>query len=323
MEMDGLIEPVKQSLVASQTSGRMMALHVKAGDWVKAGQLLATIDDRETQTGVQRSQAQLAQSDFELNNAQMNLTRSRDLKLKGFISQAALESVELQVKAAQAARVQATAEARQSSLTHDFTRVSAPYDGFISETLAQVGDLAVPGKPLLHLYSPNAYRAVVYVGVSRLPSIRAATQIEVQSASDNGSGWVKPIAQQILPAADPISQTMEWRLDLANTSGLTWVPGQQVRVRFSGLAAQRMMVPSSAILHRGEITAVYVSASSGFILRIVRLGAMQASGEVEVVAGLNVNDLVALDPVQAGMLGAQALLRTSNTRPVAPSVAPH
>ena len=70
VELDGVVEPVKQSTVAAQASGRISQLAVKAGDRVRAGQLLATIDDRESQTGVQRSRAQTAQAEAELRNAQ-------------------------------------------------------------------------------------------------------------------------------------------------------------------------------------------------------------------------------------------------------------
>ena len=64
-EMDGVVQPVKQGTVSAQASGRLVTLAVKAGAQVRAGQLLATIDDRETQTGVQRSRAQVAQAQAE------------------------------------------------------------------------------------------------------------------------------------------------------------------------------------------------------------------------------------------------------------------
>ena len=302
VEIDGVVEPLKQSMVSSQATGRVSALMVKAGDPVKAGQLLATVDDRETQTGVQRSQAQQVQSDSELCNAQLNVSRTRDLQAKGFVSQAALDTAELQLKAAQAGRDQASAGLRQSALSQEFTRVTAPYDGYVSDTLVQAGDLAVPGKPLLSMYSPHAYRVVVHVGVSQLQSTRTAVQVEVQQA---GGEWVKPIAQQLLPAADALSQTLQWRLDLPNMPGAPWVPGQQVRVRFVGGASQRITLPATAVLRRGELTAVYVAGGPGFVMRVVRLGSHLGQGQVEVLAGLLPQDRVALDPVQAGLLGAQ------------------
>ena len=302
VEIDGVVEPLKQSLVSSQATGRVSALVAKAGDHVKAGQLLATVDDRETQTGVQRSQAQQLQSDSELRNAQLNVSRARDLQAKGFVSQAALDTAELQFKAAQAGRDQASAGSRQSALSQEFTRVTAPYEGYVSETLVQAGDLAVPGKPLLNMYSPHAYRVVVHVGVSQQASTRAAVQVEVQQA---GGEWIKPLAQQLMPAADALSQTLQWRLDVPNMPGVSWVPGQQVRVRFVGGASQRITLPATAVLRRGELTAVYVAGGPGFVMRVVRLGRQLGQGQVEVLAGLLPQDRVAVDPVQAGLLGAQ------------------
>ena len=146
-EFDGVVEPVKQSTVSAQASGRVVQLAVTAGDRVRAGQLLATIDDRESRTGLQRSQAQVAQADAELRNAQAHARRTRELEAKGFVSRAALDTAEASLKAAQAARDQATAGQRQSALAQGFTRVTAPYDGWVRETLVQPGDLAVPGKP--------------------------------------------------------------------------------------------------------------------------------------------------------------------------------
>ena len=108
-EMDGVVQPVKQSTVSAQASGRLVTLAVKAGDPVRAGQLLATIDDRETQTGVQRSRAQAAQSQAELRNAQANFDRTRELLAKGFVSKAAMDTADAQLKSAQAGREQASA----------------------------------------------------------------------------------------------------------------------------------------------------------------------------------------------------------------------
>ena len=89
-DIDGVVEAVMQSTLSSQIPGRVLSLNVKAGDRVKAGQVLATIDDRETQTGVLRSQAQLQQSDAELRQLQIALKRTQELKTQGFVSSWAL-----------------------------------------------------------------------------------------------------------------------------------------------------------------------------------------------------------------------------------------
>jgi len=307
-EFDGVVEPVTQSTVASQASGRIARLAVKAGDQVRAGQVLATIDDRETRTGLQRSQAQAAQAEATLRNARAQYERTRELQSKGFVSTAALDTAQAALNAAQAGRDEAAAGQRQSAIAQGFTQVTAPYDGWVLETLVQSGDLAVPGKPLLTLYAPLPLRVVVQVPASRAAEARAASQVEVMLDGGQAKGqWISPVSRTMLPAADPVAQTLEWRLELPANSARAVAPGQQVHVRFSGGSQKRLVIPASAVLRRGELTGVYVAATggAGFVLKAVRLGADHGAAGIEVLAGLSGSELVALDPVKAGLAGAR------------------
>ncbi|MCM2251002.1 MAG: efflux RND transporter periplasmic adaptor subunit [Ramlibacter sp.] len=310
-ELDGVVEPVTQSTVAAQASGRISQFAVKAGQRVRAGQLLAVIDDRESQAGLQRSRAQTAQAEAELRNARAQFQRTRELQAKGFVSKAALDTAETGFKAAQAGHDQAAAGQRQSAIAQEFTRVSAPYDGWVLETLAQTGDLAVPGKPLLTLYAPLPLRAVVQVPASRAAAAREATEVAVRLPDGKGEGrWIRPTLKAMLPAADRVSQTLEWRLELPPEAAAELAPGQQVQVRFAAGAQRRMVVPASAVLRRGELTAVYVASRdrNSFVLKAVRVGADHGAAGVEVLAGLDAADAVALDPVRAGLAGARPAL---------------
>ena len=303
-EIDGVVEAVRQATVSAQATGRVATLQVKVGDKVRAGQVLATIDDRDTQTGVARSQAQVAQSEAELANAQANVQRTRDLRKQGFVSQAALDVAESQFKAAQAARAGAGAGAQQARLAQSFTQITAPFDGYVLETLAQAGDLAVPGKPVATVYAPQPLRVVVQVPASMAQTARTAKSIELQvSDSGDAAQWVAPTSQQGVTAADPVSQTLTWKMDVPAGVAAQMMPGQQTRVRFVGGAAQRMVVPQTAVLRRGELTGVYVATDKGFVLKAVRLGAAHGDS-VEVVAGLKAGDAVAANAIQAGLAGA-------------------
>lgn len=309
-ELDGVIQPVKQSTVSAQTAGRIVSLQVKAGDSVRAGQLLATIDEREAVVGWQRSQAQLAQAQADLRVAQANVLRNRDLQSKGFVSQAALDVAESQLQGAQAGRDQAQAGVHQAALAQGYSRVLAPYDGRVLDTEAQVGDLAVPGKPLLTVYAPLPLRVVVQVPGSRSQLIGPTDQIELRLPGVAGGGnWVQPVARTTLPSADPVAQTVEWRLDLSAQAAQGLVPGQQMAVRFaSGQSAAasgaRLLIPAATVLRRGELNAVYVAGDKGFALRAVRLGADHGARGIEVLAGLKAGERIALDPIKAGLTGA-------------------
>ncbi len=304
-ELDGSLQALRQSTVAAQVAGNVLQLAVKAGDRVRAGQPLARIDERTVAAGLAQSDAGVAQADASLRNARLHAERTRELRAQGFVSQAALDVAETDLRAAQAALQQAQAGRSQAALARGFATVAAPFDAVVLATYVEAGDLAAPGRPVATVYAPGEMRAVVQVPASRAALARASTRIEVQLPDGR---WVVPARRDDLPVADPVSQTVEWRLDLGAGDAAGLLPGQNVRVRFAGAAgaaAPRLTVPAAAVLRRGELTAVYVVQEPGFVLRAVRLGAAQGE-RVEVLSGLREGERVALDPVRAGLGGAVA-----------------
>ena len=305
LDIEGSLQAVQQSTVAAQVGGNVLQLAVKAGDRVKAGALLARIDDRDLQAGLAGGDAGVAQAAANLAQAQAAFNRTRDLRAQGFVSQAALDVAETQLQAAQAGHRQAQAGRSQAALARSFAQVSAPFDAVVLATHVEAGDLATPGRPLVTLYAPGRLRAVVQLPLSRSALARAAAEVSVQLP--DGSR-VQPVARTELPGADAVSQTVEWRLELpaAALAGLS--PGQPVQVRFAGAplvgaASSRLVLPLSAVLLRGELSAVYAVQQERFVLKAVRLGARQGDG-VEVLAGLKTGERIALDPVRAGLAGA-------------------
>jgi RND family efflux transporter MFP subunit len=306
VELDGVLQAVRQATVTAQVGGNVLALRVKAGDVVKRGQSLVTLDSRDMRAGVARDDAAVAQAEAELRNADLNLKRQRDLLKSGFVSQAAVDLAESQFKTAQAAVLQMQAARQQSVITQGFSELNAPFAGVVLATHVEAGDLALPGRALVTLYEPGRLRAVVQVPASRVASIGAAPQVQVLMPDGRA---LAPAAREWLPTADPVSQTVEWRLLLPAEAAASR-PGQTVQVTASGgpavakgREAPRLTLPAQAVLRRGELTAVYVASAQGFALRAVRL----ASGNgatVEVLAGLSEGERVALDPVRAGLHGA-------------------
>jgi RND family efflux transporter MFP subunit len=305
--LEGHIEAVRQATVAAQIGGNVLALRVKPGDTVKAGQPIARIDERDADAGVLRSDAALAQAQAEGQNARATLERTRELRAQGFVSQAALDTVQTQFKAAQAGVQQAQAARAQATLARSFAAVNAPFAGIVLATHLEAGDLASPGRPIATLYAPGALRATAQVPLSQAAAARRATRVEVELA--NGQR-VLPTARTELAGADPVSQTVEWRLDLPAAALAGLLPGQVARVHFSGVATgaaavPTLRVPAAAVLRRGELTAVYVAQGETFALRAVRLGAERGSEGIEVLAGLRDGERVAADAVQAGLAGAR------------------
>jgi RND family efflux transporter MFP subunit len=303
LDLDAVLQPVRQATLTAQVGGNVTALRVQAGDKVKRGQPLVKLDDRDARAGVLRGEAGVSQADAELRNAQSALTRQRDLLKNGFVSQAAVDNAETQFRAAQAGLQQAQAARAQAGLAQGFAEPTAPFDAVVLATHVETGDLALPGRALVTVYEPGRLRAIVQLPASR--AALAAGARDVQVVLPDGRAF-KPIDSELLPTADPVSQTVEWRLVLPAEAG-TARPGQSVRVVATGGpvagAATRPTLPAAAVLRRGELTAVYVVMPTGFVLRAVRVGPSVA-GQLEVLAGLAPGERVALDAVRAGLQGA-------------------
>jgi multidrug efflux pump subunit AcrA (membrane-fusion protein) len=204
---------------------------------------------------------------------------------------------------------QAQAARTQSVVAQGFAELFAPFDAVVLATHVEAGDLALPGRALVTLYQPGKLRAVVQVPASRVGMLAGTRDVKVVLPDGRE---LAPVALEMLPVADAVSQTVEWRLALpASAAGAR--PGQTVRVlarpgpgaSVVGAAPARLSLPAQAVLRRGELTAVYVALKQGFTLRAVRVG--PAGGEtVDVLAGLAAGERVALDPVRAGLAGAVA-----------------
>ncbi len=316
LSLDGALQPLRQATLSAQVGGNVVALLVKAGDRVKAGQPVARVDERELQAGVLRSEAGVAQAEAEWRNARLAADRARELRGQGFVSQAALDQAETSLKAAQAGVAQAQAGRTQASLARGFTTVSAPFDAVVLATHVEAGDLATPGRAIATIYAPGAMRAVVQVPASLAAAARGARQVQVELADGRR---VTPVARQLLPGADAVSQTVEWRLELpaelatpATAASQPLLPGQQLRVHFEGAAPATagqapLVVPAAAVLRRGELSAVYVAQGTRFVLRAVRTGAsrrVDGGDGIEILAGVTPGERLAADAVRAGLADA-------------------
>jgi RND family efflux transporter MFP subunit len=305
---DGTVEAVRRTTVAAQVPGTVVALEVRAGDTVRAGQPIARIDARAAEQNAAASDAQVAATRAALEVATRELERQRQLFDKDYISRAALERAEAQYKAA---RAQLDAQAAQAGAARTQTglhRVLAPYAGVVAEVPVALGDMAMPGRALVVLHDPTALRvsAAVPQSVAARPIGPETVRIELPSLPA-GRERIVPTRVTVLPTVDAATHTVELRLDLpaglAGTPGVA--PGAFARVWLAGAAdetagaRERLYVPSRAVVRRAELTGVYVLDPAGRpVLRQVRLGP-PAGDEVEVLSGVAAGERVVLDPQAA------------------------
>ena len=296
---DGVVEALRQTTIAAQVSGPIVELAVKAGDTVKAGQLLLRIDARAAEQSAAAGEAQVGAARAQLALATRELERQRQLFEQHFISRAALDRAQAEFDATKAQVASQIAGAQAVRTQSGFYVVSAPYAGVVADVPVSLGDMAMPGRPLLTVYDPQALRVTAAVPQSVLARLAGTDALRAELPGLPGERrWLMPLRTQVLPIVDAATHTGQIRLDLPSVQGVT--PGMFARAWLPGTAAgQRLMVPAKAVVRRAELTGLYVQDAQGRpLLRQVRLG--RAEGDrVEVLSGVSAGERVVLDPQAA------------------------
>ena len=297
---DGAVQALRQTAVAAQVSGAVVELAVKAGDAVTAGQLLARLDARAAEQTAAVSDAQLMAARAAQEVADRELDRQKQLFEQNFISRAALDRAEALHKSAQAEVAAQRASVGAARATSGFYVVKAPYAGVIADVAVVLGDMAMPGRPLMTLYDPTALRVSANVPQSAAVRLDDAAAVRLDIAALPAQPALRATHLQVLPTADPATHTVELRFELpAGVQGAR--PGMFARVWLptSPASEGRLYVPKQALVRRAELDGLYVIAGDGKpALRQVRVG--QAVGaDVEVLSGVSLGEHVALDPQAA------------------------
>lgn len=302
---DAVVEAVRQTVIAAQVPGAVVQLDVKVGDRVSAGQLLLRIDARAADQNAAAGDAQVQAARASLEVATKDFERQKQLFKQNYISQAALERAESEFKSTQAQvnaqRAQSGAARTQSGLHV----VRAPFAGVVAEVPVSLGDMAMPGRPLLTLYDPSALRVTAAVPQTVSARMGANPSLRIELPGQPAARqWVVPARMQLLPTIDAATHTVELRAALpAGTTGLApgmfarlWVP---VAGAGATPGAAALTVPQAAIVRRAEMTGLYVLDPNGKpVLRQVRLGRAEAD-QIEVLSGLMPGERVVADPQAA------------------------
>lgn len=307
---NAVVEAVRQTTLSAQVAGAIVSLHVKAGDRVQAGQELLRIDARAAQQNAASSYAQVQAAQSSLNVARQDFARQQQLFQKQFISQAALDRAQAQWLATQAQVTALQAQAGAARTEAGFFVMNAPYAGVVSEVPVAIGDMAMPGRPLLTVYDPSELRVTAAVPQSVMAGLQDTRNFQVELPG-LVPGLLRPTRGQVLPMVDAATHTVPVRLHLPTPlPGVS--PGVFARVWLSQTAAQttqqtagqaaapsRLYVPTRSVVRRGDMTGVYVVTAEGrALLRQVRLAAPQGE-QVEILSGVRQGEQVAIDPQAA------------------------
>lgn len=278
IEVTGQVATVYQATLSSRIQGTIDRLLVREGSVVKKGQVLIELDRRDAEADVARATA-------EVESAAAHLRRMQELLKDQAVSTQELENATRTYKVADAARK--TALAQQT-----YTLVKAPFDGVITAKQVEAGELASPGQVLLKMEDPRHLRLEATVAESDLQRVARGDALPVVIDA-LGATPVAGTVSQILPAGDPQTHTFTVKVDLpANPAIKTGMFGRFVLDKG---VVQTLVVPTSSVVVRGELTSVFVvGADSVGRLRWVKVG-RRFETDTELLSGVTLGERVLVE----------------------------
>jgi len=286
----GVIEAVDTVQLSSRVMGHIRELNVVQGQAVKRDQLLFVIDPVDTQGAVDLAKQNLVQAEAALRDAKLDYDRFKNLYQDEAVNKQQLEKMRMNYDVSLSRVAQAKAGLTVARGQISYTRISAPMDAIVTAKLANEGDMATPGHPVLVLEDTAnlRVRAAVPESVYRALKLGDTVQVEVDGQAQPLSATVS----RMTPTADPQAHTYPVTLDIA-APGLK--SGAFARVLFPQGARQTRLIPQAALLDRAGIRGVFVLDKDGIAhYRMVRTGVVQADGMIEVLAGLGAGERVVM-----------------------------
>jgi len=290
----GSVVALESVQVASRLMGYLRDIAVVEGQAVKKGQRLFTIDPLDIEGAVEQARLGLKQAEDAMQNAKADFDRFENLYKDEVVSRQQYEKMKLNHDIAVSRAAQAKAGLGTAQGQMRYATVTAPISGVITRKLANEGDIAAPGHPVLMLENPARLQVQTAVSEDLYKGIKLGDSVMVEI-----DGQDKPISAKVArlnPAADPMTHTYTIKLDLT-AAGLR--SGAFARVLFPTGKRSVLAVPAAAVLDRAGITGVFVVDAQGVAhYRMVRLG-KAADGMVEVLSGLNPGERVVTGNAQA------------------------
>ncbi len=295
VETPGLVVSEDQVQVASRLMGYIREIKVEEGQSVKAGQLLFVVDPTDIQGQVSQARAGLAQAEAALADARLDYERFGALYKDEAIPKMQWDKIQLQYRVAQQQVAAARAGLGLASGQMRYASVVAPINGVVTQKMANAGDLAAPGRPVLVIEGLKKLQVRTQVSGDVYARIKTGEKVTIMPDGDADLAPIEGVIAQVVPAADPASHSHLVKIDLPKDSRLA--SGNFVRVGFAVGEREGIRVPTAALAERAGITGVFVVDAQGIArYRMVRTGAT-GDGMVEIQSGLNAGDKVVVSQV--------------------------
>jgi membrane fusion protein, multidrug efflux system len=297
----------------ARTNGYVKQWHKDLGDRVRQGELLAIIDTPEIDQDLAQARAEQDQIKARLHLAQTSLARWEGLRQSDAVSQQELDERRSALQQLHADLTATIANVKRLQQLHDFSRITAPFDGVVVRRGVELGALVSAGsgngnKPLYELAQARQLRLSVAVPQTYAADVVVGKEVAIKLL-ERPNMPIKGKIARVAGGLDVATRSVQVEVVLPNNDGKL-LPGAYVEVNLAlSSGARSLLIPPNALQFRQDGARVAVVDASGRLaIRHVKLG-RDLGRAVEVVSGLTTKDAVVLNPHDTIIEGERVLAR--------------
>ena len=287
----GTIRAVHETTIASRILARVLEVNLKAGQAVKADQVLVRLDDVDLRARLQQAKASLASAEAAHAQAVIDEERLRDIIKTGAASRVEYDRAALALKstAADLTRFKETVNEVQAML--DYATVKAPMDGIVIDKKVDVGDTVMPGQVLVTLIDPKHMQLIASVRESLAHKLERGQSIGVKI--DLLDKLCNGTISEIVPEAQSASRSFQVKVTGPCPAGI--YTGMFGRIIIPLGEEQVLVIPAKAVRNIGQLEMVDVVENGRTDLRAIRTG-RRFDDRVQVLSGLREGEQVVVPP---------------------------
>jgi RND family efflux transporter MFP subunit len=304
----GYVVAQRMAEVASKGTGRLVYLGFEEGDQVKQGEVIAQLDNDDIKASLELARARLEQAVVDTLNAGRQYRRQQGLFSSGAVTDVDVEAAETAYRDALASRRAALASVRVAEVNVENTYIKAPFNGTILTKNADVGEVVAPFASsrsskgsVVTMADMNSLEVEADVSEANIYKVRTGQRCEIVLDAYPGlpyPGYVK----KVVPTADRARATVLTKVAFVEKDDRV-LPEMSARVNFylesttrsSAEEATALVVPKEAITTRDGRKVVF-RIDDNYATAVPITPGRELGKVVEVLQGLNQDDLVVLSP---------------------------
>lgn len=300
LQANGTVTPISTVDLHPQTTSTIVKVHIKEGQFVKAGELMFSLDDRSARANVEKAAAQVARDRAALADVERQYQRAEDLLAQKYVAQGAVDTLKSQVEAARAVLAADLAAASAVGVDASYNTIRAPMAGRVGAINVYAGSLVQMSTSLTTVTQLDPINVAFTLPESALGGLldaqrRGTVAVRVtQAASDQElTGALTFIDNTV----DPVAGVIRVKAEFDNRVTSLW-PGQYVNAQLvSHVLKNATVIPQNAIISNTHGTFVY-AVDGEQAAQIVPVKRLHAFGEFAAVSGLAGTEKVIVDGKQ-------------------------